>query len=155
MIRKEHFGEYGGRPVSLYVLQNENIQIGLTDFGAAVQFLKINTPRGEKDVALGYPDIAKRMASGSYCGATVGRTANRISGARFTLDGREYFLSANEGENQNHGGRKGFDKRFFHAETAENKVVFTLVSEDGDQGFPGRLTLQTVYSLQGSAVEIR
>lgn len=101
---------------------------------------------------LGFDNLEKYLAAGvPYYGATVGRYANRIAKARFTLDGKAYSLAANDGPNTLHGGKRGFDKRIWKAEEVPaaqgGGVRMTLVSADGDEGYPGEVTAQALYRL--------
>lgn len=154
MIDKTLFDNYNGQNVFMYILRNEDIEVGITDYGAAIQYLLIRTEKGWVDVCLGYPTIQERIHSGTYCGATIGRVANRIKGASFFLNGVRYRLPANDGKNCNHGGTEGFDKRFFHAERCGDILRLTLLSRDGDQGFPGSLSLCVEFSLNAGSLQI-
>ena len=147
MIIKKIFGTYEGKTVTLYVLSGKKITVGVTDLGATIQFISVKTAAGEQEVTLGFSSVEEMFASGTYAGATIGRTANRIKKSEFTLNGKTYHVSANEGANQCHGGVDGFDKRFFDVKEDGEKLRMTLFSPDGDQGFPGNLTLTVIYSL--------
>lgn len=150
MIEKKPFGTYGGRDISLYVLADGDMEAGITDFGAAVQYIR----KGGTEVTLGYSSVADRLSSGTYCGATVGRAANRIAGARYSLGGREFVLSANENGNCLHGGREGFDRRMFAASEAGKTLKLSLESPDGDQGFGGNMHFEAAYSLSDGALTV-
>jgi aldose 1-epimerase len=119
--------------------------VSLLDLGAAVLEVRVPDRHGEvANVVLGHPDLAGYLANSPYFGVIVGRCANRIAGSRFGLDGRLVELVPNEGPNQLHGGPDGFHARVwaFDPPTADAErasIVFRLVSEDGDQGYPGRL----------------
>ncbi|MBP5758417.1 MAG: galactose-1-epimerase, partial [Bacteroidales bacterium] len=93
---------------------------------------------GLTDVVLGYDSAAEYEAGSVFLGATIGRFANRIGGARFSLGGREYLLAKNDGENCLHGGA-GFHKKYWSGRYTDGGVQLRLESPDGDQGFPGRL----------------
>lgn len=155
MIEKIFFDSYEGQNCYIYVLHGDGIEVGITDFGAAIQFLRVQTKKGVKDICLNYPTVAERVESGTYCGATIGRVANRIKEAKFNLNGREYSVSANDGKNCNHGGEDGFDKRLFEAEVKGDILLLKLFSADGDQGFPGNLNLTVEYKLDGKNFGIR
>lgn len=155
MITKTLFDTYDGKSVYLYTLSNPDISVGILDFGATVNFIKLNTAKGEKNIAVGYDCVQGYIDSSSYCGTTVGRVANRISGAKFSLDGKQYRVSANEGKNCLHGGQTGFDKRFFSAEINGDTLVLRLVSEDGDMGFPGRLKFEVRFTLAGRELMVK
>jgi aldose 1-epimerase len=100
------------------------------------------------DVVLGFDRLDGYLREHPYFGAIVGRYANRIGNARFTLAGRTYTLAANNGRNHLHGGIRGFDKAIWHAEAAgRNGVIFSLVSADGEEGYPGRLAVRVTYTL--------
>lgn len=155
MITKKLFDNYEGRDVYLYTLENDEIKVGVLDFGATLNFIKLKSYGGEKNIIVGYDCVQGYLDSRSYCGATVGRVANRIAGAKFTLDGREYKVSANENGNCLHGGVKGFDKRFYDAETDGDTLILSLTSADGDMGFPARLDLRVSFTLSGRELLIR
>lgn len=154
MLTKSLFDVYNGKDIYLYTLSNNQLKVGITDFGAAIQFLKVKTKAGDTDVCLGYNTIEDRLESVSYCGATIGRVANRIGNARFNLNGKEYRLSVNDGKNQNHGGR-GFSERLWQAEIVGDVLKLTIESADGDEGFPHKLNMTVEYELVENRLEIR
>lgn len=148
MITKKNFGE----GYTLFTIENKNgIRLAVTDLGATVQ--SIMTPDrngGFADIVLGYDTPGEYLMHGDYLGATVGRYANRIGGAKFSIGNKEYRLTANEGVNTLHGG-EGFSKKKFSVEYAdEDTVMFELVSPDGEDGFPGKLTADVLYRLNDS-----
>lgn len=155
MIDRKFFDSFEGRDCYLYVLRGDGIEVGITDFGAAVQYLKLHTKSGVKDIVLGYPTVAERLESGTFCGSAIGRVANRIKNASFSLDGNIYNLSANDGAHCNHGGARGFNSRFFTAETHGDILTLKLLSGDGDQGFPGNLDFSVSYEIKGKSLEAR
>jgi aldose 1-epimerase len=121
-------------------------------FGATLQSLLLPDRAGHAaDVALGYDDLAGYVAKPQFFGATVGRYANRIAGAKFTLDGKTYSLAANNGPNSLHGGTKGFDKVVWTIAAMKSgpvaSVTFTYTSRDGEEGYPGTLKASVTYSL--------
>ena len=138
----------GGETVTAYSLENSSgTKAVFIDYGAALQSLRVrNRQDSLTDVVLGFDDMAGYEGQNAYIGATVGRVANRIGGARFTLD-REYRLFANDGENHLHGGRRGFDKYVWQAETGPDFVRFYRLSPDGEEGYPGNLRLWVTYRL--------
>ena len=146
MIRKELFGNY-----DQYVLFNDELEVAVTTFGAMVTRLKYKGT--ERAVCYSTPEEEAQAANAFLC-KTIGRYANRIGGASFTLDGVKYFLPANEGANQLHGGPEAFDRRIWNAEVQGDSVQFSLFSADGDNGFPGNFIMSVRYSLRGSAVRI-
>lgn len=142
-----------GRAVELFTLTNvEGMQVQTISYGAAITSIKVPDRNGElDDIALGFDSLDAYLNNPHYIGVVVGRYANRIANARFTLDGRTYPLAANLAPNSIHGGVKGFDKVAWSAEPFERPgevgVVFTHTSPDGDEGFPGALAVRITYTL--------
>lgn len=155
MITKKYFDCYKNVNAYLYTLHGENIEVDVLDYGAAVYAVRLHTKQGVKDVALHFSTIEEYVQSGAYCGATVGRIANRIGDASFSLHDKKFPLSANEGKNQLHGGKVGFSHRFWKAEIIGDILKMSLQSEDGDQGFPHNLTMTVEYELIHGTLEIR
>jgi len=146
-----------GRSASVHTLENPHLRVRITDYGG--RMVSIETPdrlgrRG--DVLLGFDDVAAYMEAGGAFGALLGRNANRIAGGSFPLDGRTYRLPTNDGTSTLHGGPLGFDKVFWKvaSQTAEpaGPLILTHVSPDGDQGFPGELSVQATYRLDGDSL---
>lgn len=146
------FGKLGEKEIYAYTLENEFLKVTLINYGATIQSIKVKTPKGLRDVALGYDDLQSYIDKSNYFGATVGRVANRVSNAQFKLNGKKYTLEKNDGNNCLHGGFHGFDSRVFDAEEKDGGVVFSLTSADGDGGFPAELKLKVEYSLVGGAL---
>ncbi|MDX9899038.1 MAG: aldose epimerase family protein [Spirochaetia bacterium] len=137
----------------LFILDNGSMRVGISEYGAIIcSAIVPDVSSGEIDLLLGSSTLAGLCARHPYMGSTVGRFANRIAGARFTLDGIEYVLAANNGKNSLHGGLKGFDRCLWQAEPGEESgeacVRMSLCSHDGDQGFPGRLDVSAVFTLR-------
>ena len=132
-------------------LTNANgMQVRILAYGAVVQSLTAPDRRGDHaDVVLGYDSIDAYAGGQAYLGAIVGRYANRIGGARFELDGNRYSLPANDGPNTLHGGFRGFDKVVWtmKPDPAGRSVRLTYVSPEGEQGFPGDVTIRVTYTL--------
>lgn len=107
------------------------------------------------DIALGFNSQADYEQSETYCGATIGRVCNRIARDRITLDGKEYYVTKNVGNNHLHGGKCGFDKKPFEiVEQTKNSITFKYVSKDGEEGYPGELALTVKYTLKESELLI-
>ncbi|MCD8287103.1 MAG: galactose mutarotase [Clostridia bacterium] len=139
----------------LYTLSNDFLSVGIIDFGAAVQYLKIRTSEGEKDICLGFKSVKEYVSCGMYCGATVGRVANRIRGAQFTMNSTTYHLSKNQGQNHHHGGFEGFDRKFYSVSATEDGILtMSLISPDGDEGYPGELHMSVQFSLEDGRLNI-
>lgn len=141
-----------GRPVNRYLLRNRaGAEAAIISLGATLQSLRVHDRSGKLiDVVLGYDSLAEYFGGRSYFGATVGRYANRIAHAAFTLDGTTYHLPANDGENTLHGGTAGFNRAVWgrvQTKNGSNAIRFRYVSAGGDQGFPGQLTVSVTYTL--------
>ena len=147
------WGPTGEGTVEIYTLTNAHgVEARVMTYGATLVSLTAPDRSGHfKNIVLGFDTLEPYLAGVPYYGATVGRYANRIAKARFTLDGKTYQLAANDGTNTLHGGKRGFDKRIWKAEPLPAKegggVRMTLVSAAGEEGYPGELTAQAVYRL--------
>jgi aldose 1-epimerase len=145
-----------GEEVKLFTLTNSHgMEAGITNYGARVTSLKVPDKTGQlADVVLGFDSLDGYLKQNPYFGAIVGRYGNRIAKGRFTLDGHEYKLAVNNGENALHGGLKGFDKVVWAAEPIQSAdgpgVKLTYVSKDGEEGYPGTLTATVTYVLTGA-----
>src|ERR1700733_13946763 len=142
-----------GTKVEAVTLTNgAGISARIMTLGATLQSLMVPDKTGHKDdVVLGYDSAQEYLSHPDYFGASVGRYANRIAKAKFTLDGKSYALPVNDGPNTLHGGPKGFDKRMWKIDSVSSgpqaKVVLSYVSADGEAGFPGELKVTATYSL--------
>jgi aldose 1-epimerase len=142
-----------GDEVELFTLTNDNgLKVKIMTFGAVVTAVEVPDRDGKvENVTLGLDSLDDYIARNPFLGSTVGRFANRIGGAKFTLDGVEYTLAANNGENHLHGGEIGFDKHIWQTETISTSdsvgVKFSRISPDGEEGYPGTLTTAVTYSL--------
>jgi len=150
-MQKQSFGKTeDGQPVSLYILTNKNgVEAAITNYGGTVVSLIVPDRNGKReDVVLGYDNLDGYATGKAYIGATVGRYANRIAQATFTLDGTTYTLAKNDGDNHLHGG---FNKRVWTAKdvssSAGQALELTYLSKDGEEGFPGNLPVKVVYTL--------
>ena len=153
-ILKESFGQTtDGKRVDLYTLTNANgLRARIMNYGAILVSLEVPDRDGKlADITLGYDTLDGYIKRGSFFGATVGRYANRIGGARFVLNGIEYKLAANNKPNHIHGGRKGFDKVVWDAKelrtTDAVAVELAYLSKDGEEGYPGNLDCTVTYTL--------
>ncbi|HUJ09186.1 MAG TPA: aldose epimerase family protein [Verrucomicrobiae bacterium] len=153
-IEKKPFGKLNdGSQVTLFTLSNVNgVEAAVMNYGATLVSLEVPDRHGKlADVALGFDTLEDYVERNSpYFGCIVGRVANRIAKGRFTLDGVEYRLAINNGPNHLHGGLKGFDKANWKGEfsnTTASSVKFTYVSRDGEEGYPGNLSVTVVYML--------
>lgn len=151
MVTCKRIAEYNGYDVESYTVTCGELEVEIWNLGARINAIKW---RGE-DVTLGFNTAQDYISGQTFAGATMGRVANRIADGKFTLNGKVYTLIKNEGKNHLHGGKVGFDKRMFAAKPLKNGVVMRLVSEDGDEGYPGRLELETCFTVTENGVEIR
>lgn len=151
-IEKELFGKLeDGREVDIYTLSNGDSKVRITNFGAAVVSLETPDREGEKtDIVLGYDNLQGYMDDTFYLGVIAGRYANRIAKGKFELDGKEYKLACNLGNNHLHGGNKGFNKVLWRAEPGEDDkptLQLSYLSKDGEEGYPNNLNCRVTYSL--------
>ena len=139
-----------GKPIDGFTLTNRGgMAVTLLSWGALIQSIHVPDRRGQiADVVLGFDTLAPYLVRHPNFGVTVGRFANRIANARFTLDGVEYLLAANNGPHSLHGGNNGFSKKTWEAElTGPSSVRFTYTSADGEEGYPGTLRAAATYTL--------
>ena len=155
-IKKETFGVLSdGKKVYLYTLKAGDLKFCLSSFGAAWTSLIVPSRKnGKDDVLLGFSGLDGYLSNSPFIGVTVGRVANRINSAGFSINGREYQLDKNDGINTLHGGWRGFDKKLWKSEAFEDStgvyVRFELDSPHGDSGFPGNLKVVVTYGLTKS-----
>ncbi len=150
-----------GSAVTMVTLANaEGIEVDVISYGGIITRLVVPDRDGEPgDIVLARDSIEDYQESNPYFGALIGRYGNRIAGGRFEIDGETVTLDTNDGDNHLHGGVEGFDKKNwtldpFVTETSAG-VVLTLVSPDGDQGYPGTLDVKVVYELSGNELDMR
>lgn len=143
----------GGAPVTLYTLTNRaGVTARIINYGAILVSLKVPDRHGTmRDVVLGYDDLAGYVQDKAFLGATVGRYANRIAGGTFVLDGKTIQLDRNNGPNHLHGGAHGFYNRLWTAAATSGSdgpaVKLIYVSPDGEDGYPGQVTVTVTYTL--------
>lgn len=161
-IKLTEFGTFAGQPVTLYTLTNKQGMVAkISDYGGVVVSLTAPDRAGKfEDVVLGYDSFAAYELDAGWYGAITGRHANRIKAGKFTIDGKQYQLATNNGPNHMHGGVKGFNKKLWQGTPSvldgEPKLTLKYVSVDGEEGFPGNLTVTTTYTLtQDNALKIQ
>lgn len=137
-------------------LENGGLSCEILTYGGALRCLNVPDRNGRSvDVVLGFDSLEDYMEQTGFLGALIGRFGNRIGNAEFKLDGKRYELFKNDGANHLHGGRRGFDKRIWKIEARDDtKLALSLVSEDGEEGYPGRLEVYVLYELKEDALEI-
>ncbi|NAZ77876.1 galactose-1-epimerase [Kineococcus sp. T13] len=146
-----------GTPVGRWTLDDGAVRVGLVEHGARVQSALVPGRDGERaDVVLGFADLAPYAAGGRSFGASVGRFANRIGGGRFSLDGQAYAIPVTDRGNAMHGGLRPFSELLWSAHPVEGRcgVRFSLLSPDGDNGFPGALSVHVTYVLHEGALTV-
>ena len=153
-ITRESFGKTPeGESVELYTLTNaQGLCVKIMTYGATVTAVETPDRNGKRaNITLSLDSLADYLKGHPCLGSTIGRFANRIATGRFSLDGVEYKLAVNNGPNHLHGVIKGFDKLVWKATPVETAgsvgVAFTHISPDGDEGYPGKLTAEVIYSL--------
>ena len=150
-VVKEKFGvTKDGKDVYAFTMSNANgMSAKVINYGAILVSLMVPGKNGNvDDVVLGFDSLEKYFDNGSFFGATIGPSANRIGGACFEIDGRTYHIDDNDGGNNLHSHRdEGYHKRVWDAEEGVNSVKFTLEGKDGEMGFPGNKKVSVTYSL--------
>lgn len=152
-IAQAPWGSVDGKAVTLYTLTNANgLMLRVSTYGGIITELHVPDKSGKlADIVLGFDDVASYVKSSPYFGAVIGRVANRISDARFTLEGNTYTLAANNGKASLHGGNKGWDKVVWEAQTIVTpegpSVRLTYSSPDGEEGYPGTVKATNTYTL--------
>jgi len=148
-----------GQLVQRWTLRDGSIEVSVLTYGALIQSLIVPDRHGDlADVVLGFEDLEDYVGDHPYFGATIGRYANRIDRGRFVLDGTQYQLPVNNGPNGLHGGTSGFDRRVWDASEVTQAegvgVRLELVSPDGDNGFPGTLSVSVTMTLKDTALRL-
>lgn len=152
-IMEEPFGKIGQKDVFIYSLTNNSgITVKITNYGGIITSIIVPDKNGRSgDIVLGYDSLEQYIAKNPYFGAIVGRCANRIAKGKFTLNGKNYSLAVNNGNNALHGGIKGFDKVVWDAreikDSLSSQLELTYLSKDGEEGYPGNLKIKVLYRL--------
>ena len=151
MTGKTMYGMIGTDSVFQYTLTNKSgMVVKILNYGGTVTDIITPDKNGKMgDVILGYESLdGYRQTGNPYFGCLVGRYGNRIAKAKFTVDGKEYTLAANNGPNSLHGGLKGFDKVIWNVKlSTDSSVLLSYLSKDGEEGYPGNLSVDVMYSL--------
>ncbi|WP_460539638.1 aldose epimerase family protein [Echinicola sediminis] len=157
MIEKEIFGHYEDQEVWRYTLSNkEGMQVKIMNYGATVTSVSIPDKTGGRvELACGFDSFASYFTeeytdNAPYFGSTVGRYSSRIKDGKFSINGKQFQLATNDGSNHLHGGIKGFDKRVWEerkVDSENNLLVLSLLSKDGEEGYPGNVKVEVSYQL--------
>jgi aldose 1-epimerase len=158
-VKAEEWGRTSSdRPVKLFTLSDARVRVRLIEYGARIVSIDVPDRRGQTaDVVLGHNNLAAYLANPKdYFGAVVGRYGNRIAKGTFTLAGSTFHIPLNDNNNALHGGAGGFSTKVWNGHSiGANTVEFTLISPDGDMGFPGALTVHVFYTLDCNRLRIR
>lgn len=157
LLNEKIWGQEGGKTLYLYTLTNRNgMEVKITNFGGIITSVTVPDKNGKMgQVVLGFDSLRSYQAGHPYFGSLVGRYGNRIAGGKFVLQDTTYTLAVNNGANHLHGGLKGFDKQVFQVDTsyaAADSAVLNLsyLSIDGEEGYPGNLSVKVSYVLTGN-----
>lgn len=158
-MERTFFGiDKNGNEIFCYTLKSGDSSVSILNYGATIQSLKIKNKAGELvDIALGFDNLGQyeKEENRTYFGAVCGRVANRIEKGRFFVEAKEYQIPQNDKGNCLHGGTDGFDKKFFDlTDIGENYLTFSAFSENGEQGFPGGLSVSVKYSFNNGLLLI-
>lgn len=154
-IVKHFFGKTkDGKEVWNYKLIGD-IEVEISAYGASIVSLKVRDKSGKMiDVVLGYDSLTDYENNSKYLGATVGRCCNRIAKGQFELNGKNYNLICNDGNNHIHGGNEGFNSKVWDVEEIENGIRLNYFSPDGEEGYPANLNVSVTYTLNGESLDI-
>lgn len=157
MIEITPFGHTAsGEPVLAFSLRDGDSYARVLNFGATLQSLVVPDRRGcPTDVVLGYRDVAAYETDPGYLGGLIGRFANRIDRGKLSVDGRTYNLACNDNGNHLHGGDRGFSHRMWAHEIHDNELVLTYFSPDGEENYPGNLSVRVIYTFRDCTLTIR
>ena len=148
---KRFFANYDGKEINEYILKNEYLEAHVLNFGGILKNLVFNGT----EVVCGFDTLEDYLADKSYQGSLVGRYANRIRNAEFTLNGKKYKVGANERKNHLHGGISGFNRKVWNVlDVTDTSITLSHFSPDGDEGYPGNLTVTATYKICGSAISV-
>lgn len=154
-IEKRFFGKTkDNKEVDAYTLSDNGMIVEILTLGGTIRNIILPTPGGARDINLGFDTVAEYETNGGYLGALVGRYANRISNAEFTLNGKTYKLDKNDGPGTLHGGVNAYDKKVWDATVKPDGLYLKLHSPDMENGYPGNLDVEVKYSLENRELKI-
>jgi len=153
-IKESDFGTYNTIKIKAYTLKNEHgVEVNIINYGATITSISVPNKNGTiENIACGFDTLEgyfgkDYVENSPYFGGTIGRYCSQIKDSKFTLNGKEYNLAKNCGENNLHGGVVGFDKRIWNAEKLDNSVKMSLYSKDLEEGFPGNVEVSVIFTL--------
>ena len=154
-MKERRFGVLNGKEVKAYTLENGNISAEIITYGGIIRSLTVPDKNGVKtDVVLGYNELDSYVKNSGCLGALIGRVGNRIEKGTFKINGTEYHVSVNDNGNSIHGGLVGFDKKIWDSEVKGDKLVLSIFSPDGEEGYPGNLKVCVTYSIENDGLKI-
>lgn len=156
-VKKEDFGKIEGQTIELFTLTNDNgMEVKVMTYGATTTSISVPSKNGRKELVCGFDTLKgyfsdEYKTNAPYFGCIVGRYASRIKDGKFTLEGKDYSLAINDGSNHLHGGLIGFNKAIWNGESIDSDhevgVKMTMLSQDGDEGYPGNLKVSVTFLL--------
>ncbi|MGV2939680.1 aldose epimerase family protein [Mesobacillus sp. LC4] len=148
-VLKEKFGQIGSQCVHSFTLRNElGMEVTAINYGCTITKINVPDRDGEfENIVLGHDTLDEYLNDPYFLGAVVGRVAGRLKGGSFELDGKHFTLAQNDNSNHLHGGLKGFDKVVWDAMVIDDGVLFSYLSKDGEEGYPGNLYIEVTYRL--------
>lgn len=156
-ITESSFGDIEGKEVKLYTLKNKaGMEVKITNYGGIITSINVPDKAGKfDDVALGFNNLAQYLGEHPFFGAIIGRYGNRIANGKFAIDGAEYTLATNNGDNSLHGGDRGFDKHLWESKLIKGGLSLTRTSPHMEEGYPGNLSVRVDYTLtEDNAIDI-
>ena len=149
------FGNINGQEIKSYLLTDGVIEVEISTLGATILSIKVPDKFGNYvDVCLGYLSASEYLSNEGYVGATIGRVANRIGGAKFTLNGKTYEVGTNDNGNSLHGGINGFDKKIWSALIDGESLILSYNSVDKEEGFPSNVCVKIRFSVANGGLKI-
>ena len=147
MIEKKLFGGLNGENVYSFFLCSKQIEVEVLNYGGIIRSLKVLKGDNASDVVLGYDHLDGYVNGTCYYGAIIGRCSNRIDKGEFYLNGKKHLVTTNENGNCLHGGISGFDKKIWNYKIEGESLILSLLSPNGDEGFPGNLSVEVKYTV--------
>lgn len=149
-MKIQNFGVVNGKNIKEFTITKDNVSVSIINYGGIVTKYIYN----DIDVVLGYDTLEEYVKTTDYYGATVGRVCNRIAYGRFNLNGKDYQVSVNNGNNSLHGGCEGFNKKVFDYEIQDEKLILSYLSKDGEEGYPANILTKVVFYLDEEGLHI-
>lgn len=154
-MKERFFGMLGDKVVKAYTMEKDGITAEIITYGGAVRSLIVPDKNGMKtDVVLGYADLDSYVKNSGCLGALIGRVGNRIEKGTFKINGKVYHVGINNNGNSLHGGIIGFNKKVWDSETVGEKLILSVFSPDGEEGYPGNLEVIVTYSIENNGLKI-